>query len=321
MSMTGKDTRLTKIAVVGAGLMGHSLAITFAMGGHDVTLHDVYPSAIASARSLIASSLDVLEEAGLCTPERKTNILEHSITFTNNLEHVSASGIIIEAVPESTEVKRELFSRLHQFLPPETLIASNTSFMNIFELIPAERRKNTVIAHWYSPPHIIDLIEIVAGPETSPNTVSVVKALLESIGKKPIVLTKFLSGFIANRLQAALNLEVYSLLDSGYATAEEIDAAVIHGLALRMPLLGHLKKADFAGLLLVQRTLANRTYDPPVVRGRSEVLDDLVSRGRTGVMSGGGFYDYSGRTPEEWFRDRDRKLLALKRFLHELGEI
>ena len=88
-----------------------------------------------------------------------------------------------------------------------------------------------------------------------------------------------------------------------------------------MPLLGHLKKADFAGLQLIQRTLANRSYAPPAVRGRSEVLDNLVERGHTGVMAGRGFYDYGGRSPEELFPDRDRKLLLLKRFLNELDSL
>ncbi|HWB83812.1 MAG TPA: 3-hydroxyacyl-CoA dehydrogenase family protein [Bryobacteraceae bacterium] len=312
---------MNQIAVTGAGLMGHSLAIVFAVGGCDVTLYDVSAAALTAARGLIASTLDVLCEAGLCTPQRKTAILERSIVFTTDLEQVSGADLVIEAIPENSDLKRELFSRLHRLLPAETVIASNTSFLNIFELMPAERQKNAVIAHWYSPPHIIDLVEIVPGPETSPETVTRLKTLLESLGKKPVVLARFLSGYIANRLQAALNLEVYSLLDSGYATAEEIDAAIIHGLALRMPLLGHLKKADFAGLQLVQRTLANRTYTPPPVRGHSEVLDELVRLGHTGVMAGRGFYDYGGRPPEELFRERDRKLLALKKLLSEIGEI
>jgi 3-hydroxybutyryl-CoA dehydrogenase len=312
---------MTKVAVTGAGLMGHSLAIVFATGGHHVTLYDVSAPALTTARRLIASTLDLLCEAELCTPQRKTDILESAIAFTTDLEQVSGADIVVEAIPENSELKRELFSRLHRLLPAEAVIASNTSFLNIFDLMPTERQSNAVIAHWYSPPHIIDLVEIVPGPQTSAETVALVKALLESLGKKPIVLSRFLSGFIANRLQAALNLEVYSLLDSGYATAEEIDAAIMHGLALRMPLLGHLKKADFAGLRLVQATLANRTYAPPVVRGRSEVLDELVSRGNTGVMAGRGFYDYGGRSPEELFRERDRKLLALKKRLSEIGEI
>src|ERR1700723_1097702 len=108
MSRYGRDDPFN-IGVVGAGLMGHSLAITFAMGGHDVILHDVSSSALTTARGLIVSGLDVLEEVGLCTPEQKENILERLITFTDNLEKVSASRIIIEAIPESSELKRDLF--------------------------------------------------------------------------------------------------------------------------------------------------------------------------------------------------------------------
>jgi 3-hydroxybutyryl-CoA dehydrogenase len=312
---------MTSVAVVGAGLMGHSLAIAFALGGCKVVLQDVSPVALANAKRLIASSLDVLEEAGLCDRPRTIEITERSITFTTELGKVSASDVVIEAIPENKELKRTLFTELDAVLGAEAIIASNTSFLNIFELLPEARQENAVIAHWYSPPHILDLVEIVPGPETSAHTITTMKAHLEALGKKPIVLPQFISGFIANRLQAALNLEVYFLLDNGYATPQEIDAAVKHGLALRMPILGHLMKADFAGLELVQRSLANRMYTPPQVRGHSDILDDLVRRGHTGVMAGSGFYDYGGRSPEELFRERDRKLLALKKLVGELGEI
>lgn len=125
---------------------------------------------------------------------------------------------------------------------------------------------------------------------------------------------------IANRLQATLNLEAFFLLDHGYATPEQIDQAAKSGLALRMPLLGLLRKADYTGLELIQQLLANKTYEPPQGLERSPTLDELIKMGRTGVMAGKGFFDYRGRCAEDLFRERDLKLLALRKFLAKLGE-
>ena len=116
-----------------------------------------------------------------------------------------------------------------------------------------------------------------------------------------------------------MGLEVQRMLDEGWVTPKDIDDSVIHGLALRMPILGIMAKADFTGLPLMQQGLANLTYSPPPMRGRSETLDRLLAEGRTGVMSGKGYFDWGDRSPEELFRERDRKLLALKQALRRIG--
>ena len=116
----------------------------------------------------------------------------------------------------------------------------------------------------------------------------------------------------------AINLEVLNLLDNGYATPEEIDTAVKSGFALRTPIIGVVQRFDFTGLNMMQRALKNKSYRPPEVRGGSEAIDSLVAQGRTGVMSGKGFYDYQGRAAEEIMRERDIKLLKLRKFLSDL---
>ena len=164
-------------------------------------------------------------------------------------------------------------------------------------------------------------MEIVPGPHTSRETVETIKKVIDDLGKQTIVLKKFLPGFIANRLQAALSLEVYRLLDNGYATPEDIDRATKASFGLRIPILGLVKRVDFAGLDLVQQTLRNKSYVPPQVKGRSESVDSMVSQGRLGVKSGRGFYDYGDTPIEEVLRKRDLKLLKLKEFLTEMGEM
>ena len=186
-------------------------------------------------------------------------------------------------------------------------------------LIPKRRQSRALIAHWYTPPYLVDLVDIVGGPECDPAAVRQMRDLCAAMGKQPIVMRKFVPGYIANRLQSAIGLEVQQLLDDGVATAEEIDAAIIHGIALRLPILGVLAKADFTGLPMMRHALANKMYTPPAVRGRSESLDRLVDAGRTGVMSGAGFYDWGGKDPAALFEARDRRLLQLKQALRQIG--
>ena len=312
---------MKNISVVGAGLMGHGIASVFALGGYKVTLHDLSEDALARAQKLIREVFRNLAEAGEIDGHG-SSALKDRILCTTSLAAASAQAdLIVEAVTEEAGIKRSLFSELDTCAPLSTLWASNTSSLNIFDLLPARRQAKALIAHWYTPPYIVDLVDVVPGPGTEPEAVAAVKDLLESLGKKPIVLSKFISGYIANRLQAALNLEVFFLLDQGYATPEQIDQAVKSGLGLRMPLLGLLRKADYTGLELIQQLLANKTYEPPQGLERSQTLDELIKMGRTGVMAGKGFFDYHGRSAEALFRERDLKLLALRKFLVQLGDL
>jgi 3-hydroxybutyryl-CoA dehydrogenase len=312
---------MKNLSVVGAGLMGHGIASVFALGGYKVTLHDVSEDALARAQKLISEVFRTLAEAGVVDLAGFTPSLQDRIICTTSLATAAQADLIVEAVTEDAAIKRSLFAELDTCAPLTALWASNTSSLNIFELLPARRQAKSLITHWYTPPYIVDLVDVVPGPGTEPEAVAAVKDLLESLGKKPIVMRKFISGFIANRLQAALNLEVFFLLDQGYATPEQIDQAVKSGLGLRMPLLGLLRKADYSGLELIQQLLANKTYEPPRGLERSRTLDELIEVGRTGVMAGKGFFDYRGRSAEILFRERDLKLLALKKFLVQTGDI
>jgi len=313
---------MKNISVVGAGLMGHGLASVFALGGCKVTLHDVSEDALSRAQKLISEVFRTLADAGVIDLPGSTSTLKDRITCTSNLATaVAQADLIVEAVTEDASIKRSLFSELDTCAPLTALWASNTSSLNIFDLLPARRQAKSLIAHWYAPPYIIDLVDVVPGPETEPEALAAVKDLLESLGKKPIVLSKFISGFIANRLQAALNLEVFFLLDQGYATPEQIDQAVKSGLGLRIPLLGILRKADYTGLELIQQLLANKTYEPPQGLLRSQTLDELIKMGRTGVMAGKGFFNYRDRPAEALFRERDLKLLTLQKCLRQLGDL
>jgi 3-hydroxybutyryl-CoA dehydrogenase len=313
---------MNNVTIVGAGTMGHSLAQVFAQGGHQVFLSDISQDILLRAKRLIESNLKTLADVGLFDSQDHSIVVEERIDYTTDLAAaVASSGLVIEAIVEDPDAKKALFSRLDRLSPPEAILASNTSYLNIYEFVETKRPGKVIITHWFAPPHIVPLVEIVPGPLTSPETVTTVKKMIDDLGKQTIVLKKFLPGFIANRLQAALSLEVYHLLDNGYATPEDIDRATKASFGLRMPILGLVKRADFAGLDMTQHALRNKSYIPPAVKGRSDAIDSMVSKGRLGVKTGKGFYDYGNLPIEEILRERDLKLLKLKEFLHDMGEM
>jgi 3-hydroxybutyryl-CoA dehydrogenase len=314
-------TEIRNVTIVGAGTMGHSLAQVFAQGGCKVRLNDVSEQILTQAKSLIASNLKTLVELGTVKKEEESSILRRIQTTTKIEEAGKDADFVIEAIIEDEGAKKEMFARLDKVCPPAAILASNTSYMDIFKFVRTGRPGKVLITHWFAPPHIVPLVEIVRGPETSEETVETVKALILKMRKKPIVITKFLPGFIANRLQSALGNEVLHLLDEGYATPEDIDIATKASFALRMPILGLVKRMDFTGLDLSQKIISNATYKVPPQKTKSKSVDRLVGAGKLGVKTGSGFYEYGGRSTEEIMKERDIKLIRLREFLKEMGEL
>jgi 3-hydroxybutyryl-CoA dehydrogenase len=301
--------------------MGHALAQVFAQGGCAVRLVDVDDAVLARARRMIASNLKTLVETGCFQEEEIAATLDRIRTTTRPEEAVRDADFVVEAVVEDIAVKKDLFKILDRACPAHAILASNTSYLNIFEFVETNRPEKVLITHWFAPPHIVPLVEIVCGPRTSQATSDTVRDLMLQLGKKPIVINKFLPGFIANRLQSALTQEVLFLVDNGYANPEDIDAAAKNSFALRIPIIGLVKRFDFAGLDLTQKILRNRQYEPPRPIDHSPTVDRLVAQGKLGAKTGCGFYDYGNRTPEEITKERDVKLIRLREFLKEVGEL
>ena len=311
---------MAEVAVVGAGLMGHALALVFAIGGHQVRLTDNNPESLERAPGLMATALATLTENGEVDPSRDRQWLSSSVRCVPSLaDTVKGATVVIEAVVERPDIKRLVYGQLETLMDPDAILASNTSNLDIFPLVPAGLAKRTIIAHWYTPPYLCDLVDLCPGPETAPGAVETVRDMVAAMGTAPVVFKQMVQGYVANRLQAAMQIEVYRMLDEGLVTPKDIDDSVLHGLALRIPILGIMAKADFTGLLLMQQGMKNRSYTPPEPRDRSETLDALIAEGRTGVMAGKGYFDWGDSSPEDLFRERDRKLLALKQALRKIG--
>ena len=310
---------MTEVAIVGAGRMGHGLALVYALGGYNVRLTDSDATALSDAHELIETVLTSLREVGEIDDTWTTDRLASSLRYCPTLaEAVSGAEFVIEAITEDTGAKQTLYTELAGLMGPDAILASNTSHLDVFPLIPETLQPRSLITHWYLPPYLIDLVDIFGGPHTDPAVVEVVRATIAAMDKQPLVFRKFVPGYVANRIQSAIGREVYRLLDDGVVTPDQVDDSIIHGLALRFMVLGHLAKSDFSGLALLQRGFATRSAElPPSAQASSTTLDQLVSDGHTGVMSGRGFFDWSDRSPDEWLRERDRRLIALKRTMRD----
>jgi 3-hydroxybutyryl-CoA dehydrogenase len=307
-----------KIAVIGAGTMGHGIAQSFAQAGYQVSMMDNAQPSLERGLSLIESSLGTMAQEDIIEQKIIPTILSR-ITPTLSIEEAAYDAdIAIEAVVEDKDVKKAVFVQLDTYCPPRTLLASNTTFLNIFDFVETSRPDKVLIAHWYAPPQIIPLVDVVKGPKTEMVNVELISDVLRDIGKKPAVFKKYVPGYVVTRLQIAFQREVFYLLDNGFLSAEELDEAAKWGLALRMMIVGIVQRIDFGGLDLTARNLEKSLFPPIPPEYKPKKIFELVNQGHLGVKTGKGFYDYKGRTEAEVCRERDLKLIKMLKALKTL---
>jgi 3-hydroxybutyryl-CoA dehydrogenase len=301
--------QIKNILVIGSGTMGHGIAQSFAQAGYQVALQDTSPRSLERADALIKSSLKTMIEAGIVWESEYAAILGR-IKMTTSLEDVAPNAdLAIETIVENKEAKIDLFAKLDRLCPPEALLVSNTSFFNIFDFVQTSRPQNILMVHWYSPPQIIPLVDVVKGPQTSEENVQLIAELLRKMDKKPIIFNKPLPGYMVTRLQVAFQREVYWLMDNGYLSCKDIDEASIWGLALRMMVVGICQRIDFGGLDISAKAKSSIETTPADYKPIK--LNELVEEGCLGVKSGKGFYDYKGKSESEVCHERDVRLLRL----------
>lgn len=308
------------VGVIGAGLLGHALALVHAIGGCDVILHDISQERLDWAQGRLPELLDELIEYELIDVDAAKATLAR-LRYTSDIDvAVKSADLVVEAIIENEDAKRTLFKTLEPMLGKNTVLASNTSFLNIFPLVPDALRARTLIVHWYTPPYLIDLVDVVPSEEASPQLAKEMVEFLRDIGKKPVLLKKFVPGYVANNIQMAIESEIFRLLDLGVADVADIDDALRFGLAQRLSIMGQFKKIDFTGLEVVRDIHANGLYTPPSKPTGTPVLDQKLRSGGNGVMSGNGFYDYGVTPAPELFQRRDAKLAKLKLLISEFDD-
>ncbi len=300
---------MEKVAVLGAGTMGPGIAITYALHGCKTAIYSRTQKTLDSAKSVIEGSLALLVEEQQITTEEAAATLKN-LEFTDNLSAaVKDAWYIAETIVERPDPKRALYEQLDALLPEDVMIASNTSYLNIFELMPQRRQPYTLISHWYAPAHILPLVEIVRGPETTDSVMDKVTEFHKACGKTAVRMEKFINGFIVNRMQSAMTREVLYLIENGYCSPEDIDLAVKTSLMPRGLLLGLVQRMDFNGLDMVANGLNNKNFTPSPVVEHPKFIFDHVANGEYGVKSGKGLYDYSHQSQVETLNQRDRLLL------------
>lgn len=309
-----------KIAVIGAGTMGHGIAQIFAQAGYQVNLMSRTQKTLDRAMSLIKASLESMVESGVLEESRIQSTLDRINLCTDIKDACHDVDIAFESMLEDKNAKITIFEQLDKYCPPRALLVSNTTFLNPFEFVKCSRPEKLLIAHFYAPPQIIPLVDVVKGPETDMANIELMTGLLRKIGKKPIVFKKFLSGYVISRLQVALQREIYYLLDNDYLTAREVDDAAIWGLAMRMMVVGIVGRIDFGGVDLSVKSLRANSCPATPLEYEPKKIFELADNGHFGVKTGKGFYDYNGMSEADACNIRDGKLLKMLMFANGLGD-
>ena len=310
------------IAVLGAGTMGPGIAQTFAMGGYSVVMWTRSEATREKAKKALYAQLVTFAEEGEIEKE-DVDAVYGRVRFADSVEEaVKEADFVQETIVENREAKAELYEKLVKSAKPDAILASNTSAMNIFEVVPEALLPQQIICHWYAPPQLIPLVEVVKSEQAPEGYADLAMGLLKRCGKTAVRMKKFVKGYIVNRLQQCLNREVFYLLDNGYCDAEAIDLAAKASFIPRACVLGLCKRADFGGLDMTANNYRNRSYTMPEHGDEMpKILEELVEEGNLGIKTGKGFYDYSGTDLEELKAKRDRQLFEVfrleKKFLDD----
>ncbi len=294
------------IAVIGAGLMGHAIGFLFAQAGHDVRIQDPEAKAIEALPQRLGETAAALGADG--------RTLERVKGTTDLPLAVDGADFVFEAAPEKLALKRAIFAELDRLTPATTILASNTSAIPITELSAPVRDKSRVLGtHFWNPPHLIKLVEVVLmGPENRP-AADRAMALLRAAGRHPVLVNRDIPGFIGNRLQHALKREAIALVAAGVCDAETVDDVVKLGFGARMAVLGPLEQSDLVGLDLTKNIHDVLMPDLDVTARTHPYLEALVAKGDLGMKTGKGFRTW---TKEQADAVRQR----LQRFLSEAAK-
>jgi 3-hydroxybutyryl-CoA dehydrogenase len=275
-----------RIAVIGAGLMGHGIAQVFALAGHDVTIYDAVAASLDSATARILTNLkDLGDDPSAVERVRPTSELAAA---------VRDADYVVEAVLEDLGLKQKLFVEIERHVRPDAILASNTSVIPITRIMEGlADRSRALGTHWWNPPYLVPLVEVIGTQWTSPAAIDWTIALHKAAGKTPVHVKKDVPGFVGNRLQHALWREAIALVEHGICDAETVDAVIKASFGRRLAVLGPLENADLVGTDL---TLAIHQTVLPDIEHRpapSPYLEALVAKGRLGFKSGEGFRTWS----------------------------
>lgn len=306
---------IRRIATLGTGTMGHGVALLCALAGYEVRLYGRSEASLDRGFNGIQAGLDLLLENELIRPEEIGESLRRIRGVTAIAAAADGADWVIESLAEDLALKKAIFEELDQVAPPRTILSSNTSGLSPTLLGAAtERPDRVLVTHFWNPPHLLPLVEIVRGEKTSEEAVGLAKALVKKLGKKPVEVKKDIPGFVGNRLQFALLREALHIVEEGWARPEDVDAAVKYGFGRRLAVTGPLESADLGGLDVFHSIQSYLNRDLADSSEPSPLLERKVAAGDLGAKTGQGFYDWSTERFERLRKDRERILLS---FLQE----
>lgn len=284
---------INKVAVIGAGTMGSQIAMVCSQAGYPVTLQDVSAESLEKAKDFLNMQMEKRIKKGRFTAEEVKSAFQR-ISFTTSLEELTESDLVIEAIVEKLDVKRELFKKLDEMTQPHAILATNSSTIVSSKIADVTRRPDKVCnIHFFNPALVMELVEVVKGPHTSEETAHMSMDFVKKINKLPVLLNKEISGFIANRILGKLMDEAVYLLENGYASHEEID--LVCTKALNHPI-GPFALMDLTGIDVNYFVRMQRYEESGDERDKpAKIVQEKVEKGELGRKTGKGFYTYENQ--------------------------
>ncbi len=310
------ESGINKVAVVGAGTMGPGMAATFARNGFDTALYDVKPEQLEKAKGAVDFVYTILTGGGFMTAE-DADAGRGRITHTTDLaEALTGADFVVETVPEQKDLKQQVFQELEALVGDDVILASNTSGIPISELASVTRVPDRVVGmHWSNPPHLIPVIEVIRGEQTSDETAQRTVEIVEKIGMVPAMVDRDVAGFVENRILYAIMREALHLLDEGVASAEAIDTITKWGIGYKLAVIGPLELLDMAGLDIYTSVASYLNKSLNASPEVSKTVTDKVAAGKLGIKTQGGLFDYTPERIQQLQQQRGRKLVATRKAL------
>ena len=298
------------VAVLGTGMMGPGIAVGMARAGHTVALYGRTNESLDRGFTGIDGMLGILVDGGVIA-RQDADTARSRITGTTSLEEAAApAAVVCESIVEDAEVKRRTFEELERYVGDETILSTNTSGLPITPIAANLRRpERALTAHFWNPPHLMPLVEIVKGERTADAYVVRMRTLLREAGWSPVVLTRDVPGQLGNRLQHAVYREAFHIIQEGIASAEDVDTAIKNGPGLRWPVYGLIEHADMVGLDMMDAIDSYLFADLGAAQTTPELVRERVAKGDLGVKSGRGFYEWPEGRAQAVRAVRDRFLL------------
>jgi 3-hydroxybutyryl-CoA dehydrogenase len=291
-----KLEEIKNICNLGCGTMGFGTALLFAKCGYNVRMYGRKDASIERAMKNIKETLNVYVENGIADEKEIPEILARIKGVTTLKEAAVDADFVIESIAENLEIKQKVWKEMEDYCTPDTIFATNTSGLSPTAISKVlDHPDRFVVAHFWNPPHLVPLVEVVPGQWTAQETVDTTWKLIEKIGKKPVPLKREALGFIGNRLQLALLREALYCVEAGIGTPEAVDAAVKYGIGRRLSTTGPLETADLGGVDIFYNIAAYLNADLCDSKEASPLLKECVDKGTLGAKTGTGLYNW---TPE-----------------------